>query len=120
MDLSSTRLCWYSDTEDDNFNVGYISDKLFLASGDSGHAFSTPVHCSSDLTYWSTEFLPVIGDLIAAAIDRQLPEELTKLWAPDRPKIATSETKGRHLKTPKTLAEVGLASAADLKWLGGK
>lgn len=41
--IEATRLCWYSDTEDNDFLISYCpyyEDKsLFVGAGDSGHAF---------------------------------------------------------------------------------
>jgi hypothetical protein len=46
--FSGTRMCWYCDSKDCDFLVGYSArhPSLFLATGDSGHAY---------------KFLPVIG-----------------------------------------------------------
>ncbi len=47
--ITDTRLCWYTDSLDNNFLVDYVpgyGDSLLVASGGSGHAF---------------KFLPVIG-----------------------------------------------------------
>lgn len=41
--ISMTRLCWYSDSEDNDFLISYCpyyeSKSLFVGAGDSGHAF---------------------------------------------------------------------------------
>ncbi|KAJ5100517.1 Sarcosine oxidase protein [Penicillium angulare] len=46
--VTSTRLCWYTDTFDDHYLIDYVPGKknLMVATGGSGHAF---------------KFLPVIG-----------------------------------------------------------
>lgn len=56
-----TRVCWYSDTLDENWIIDSLAnhparpkgtDKVWVVSGDSGHAF---------------KFLPIIGDVFLAA-----------------------------------------------------
>ena len=56
--LIGTRLCLYCDTFDGNFWLDHHPQRpgLFVAAGDSGHAF---------------KFAPVLGDLIADAVERQ-------------------------------------------------
>jgi sarcosine oxidase/L-pipecolate oxidase len=65
--FSKTRLCWYSDTRTGDFLIDYHPhwQNLFVATGDSGHAF---------------KFLPVIGDKIAACIARDRPGEFEGKW----------------------------------------
>lgn len=65
--FSKTRLCWYSDTPDADFLIDYHPHwrGLFVATGDSGHAF---------------KFLPVIGDKITDRILRQGPPEFRGKW----------------------------------------
>ncbi|KAK4145254.1 FAD dependent oxidoreductase [Dichotomopilus funicola] len=62
-----TRLCWYSDTPDADFLIDYHPHwrGLFVATGDSGHAF---------------KFLPVIGDKIADCIAGNCPVEFRGKW----------------------------------------
>ncbi|KAM5542918.1 hypothetical protein V8D89_003302 [Ganoderma adspersum] len=66
-----TRLCWYTDSPDDNWVIGSHPDinNLVLATSGSGHAF---------------KFLPVIGRLVADAIEGKLPPELVKKFAANR------------------------------------
>lgn len=56
--LIGTRLCLYCDTFDGNFWFDHHPQRpgLFVAAGDSGHAF---------------KFAPVLGDLIADAVERR-------------------------------------------------
>ncbi|KAG7091015.1 hypothetical protein E1B28_010077 [Marasmius oreades] len=70
--FSSTRLCWYNDTPDGDWMIGkHPSDLgLVLATGGSGHAF---------------KFLPVLGRVVADAIEGTLDSQLVKKFAPDRP-----------------------------------
>lgn len=53
---------------DGNFLIDYhpSCDRLFIATGGSGHAF---------------KFFPVIGDKILAAIEHRLDPELKALWS---------------------------------------
>ncbi|TBU41966.1 FAD dependent oxidoreductase [Dichomitus squalens] len=66
-----TRLCWYTDSADDNWVIGAHPEieNVFLATSGCGHAF---------------KFLPVIGRLVADAIEGKLPPELVKKFAPGR------------------------------------
>lgn len=66
--FSKTRLCWYSDTPTADFLIDYHPNwrGLFVATGDSGHAF---------------KFLPVIGDKIADCIMRSCPPEFRSKWS---------------------------------------
>ncbi|KAK5652793.1 hypothetical protein OQA88_9649 [Cercophora sp. LCS_1] len=65
--FSKTRLCWYSDTPTGDFLIDYHPRYrgLFVATGDSGHAF---------------KFMPVIGDKIADCIMRNCPVEFRGKW----------------------------------------
>lgn len=56
--LASTRICLYGDSFDGHFLIDHDPDHpgLFIASGDSGHAF---------------KFTPVLGELIADAVERK-------------------------------------------------
>ncbi|KAL2119741.1 hypothetical protein VTJ04DRAFT_6702 [Mycothermus thermophilus] len=65
--FSKTRLCWYSDTPTADFVVDYHPHwrGLFVATGDSGHAF---------------KFLPVIGEKVVDRIMRAGPPEFEGKW----------------------------------------
>lgn len=65
--FSKTRLCWYSDTPTADFLIDYHPGwrGLFIATGDSGHAF---------------KFLPVIGEKITDCIMRNCPPEFRGKW----------------------------------------
>ncbi|KAK6350916.1 hypothetical protein TWF718_004098 [Orbilia javanica] len=66
-EFKKTRLCWYTDTPTGDFIVSYhpTIDRLFLATGGSGHAF---------------KFLPVLGEKVADGIEGKLDEDLVQLW----------------------------------------
>ncbi|KAF9268707.1 FAD dependent oxidoreductase [Marasmius fiardii PR-910] len=70
--FTSTRLCWYNDTPDGNWLIGkHPRDPgLVLATGGSGHAF---------------KFLPVLGRIVADAIQGTLDSQLADKFALDRP-----------------------------------
>ncbi|KAL2266118.1 hypothetical protein VTJ83DRAFT_5470 [Remersonia thermophila] len=65
--FAKTRLCWYSDTPTADFIIDHHPNwrGLFVATGDSGHAF---------------KFLPVIGDKIVDRILREGPAEFEGKW----------------------------------------
>ncbi|KAJ7176133.1 FAD dependent oxidoreductase [Mycena crocata] len=70
----ATRLCWYTDSIDDDWVIGYYpgSEKsLLIATGGSGHGY---------------KFLPVIGKLVVDSIEDKLSEELSAKFAVDRSK----------------------------------
>jgi len=68
----STRLCWYNDSVDDDWVIGYHPESqntLMIATGGSGHAY---------------KFLPVIGRLVADAIEGKLSPDLAAKFSPTR------------------------------------
>ncbi|KAJ3475621.1 hypothetical protein NLI96_g11721 [Meripilus lineatus] len=69
--FSGTRLCWYTDTPDDDWIIGYhpTDSGLVLATGGSGHAY---------------KFLPNIGRLVADAIENKLEPDLVQRFALNR------------------------------------
>ncbi|KAE8324725.1 FAD dependent oxidoreductase [Aspergillus sergii] len=66
-EFSNRRLCWYSDTPKGDFIVDYHPDfhNLFIATGDSGHAF---------------KFLPVIGRYVADSFEGKASEIQKSRW----------------------------------------
>ncbi|KAJ7818206.1 FAD dependent oxidoreductase, partial [Mycena olivaceomarginata] len=68
----ATRMCWYNDSFDGDWVIGYHpkSEKsLMFATAGSGHAY---------------KFLPVIGRLVADAIEDKLSPDLVAKFAVDR------------------------------------
>ena len=65
--FTKTRLCWYSDTRTADFLIDYhpFWQNLFVATGDSGHAF---------------KFMPVIGNKIVDCLMRKCPAEFKGKW----------------------------------------
>ncbi|KAF5348635.1 hypothetical protein D9758_006872 [Tetrapyrgos nigripes] len=79
--FKSTRLCWYNDSPDGDWIVGPHPEDpaLILATAGSGHAF---------------KFLPVIGCLVADAVQGTLDTVLAKKFALDRPASFAARTDG--------------------------
>jgi len=69
--FAATRLCWYADSPDSDWVIGYYpSDSgLFLATSGSGHAY---------------KFLPVIGLIVSDAIEGRLDPTIAQKFAVDR------------------------------------
>jgi len=78
--FAKTRICWYSDTPTGDFLIDYHPhiEGLFVAAGDSGHAF---------------KFMPVIGNKIADCIMQDCPPEFRRKWAwkPDTAFVITED-----------------------------
>ncbi|KAJ7496958.1 FAD dependent oxidoreductase [Mycena latifolia] len=96
----ATRLCWYCDSRDGDWVIGYhpqSEQSLVFATAGSGHAY---------------KFLPVIGRLVADAIENKLSPDLLNKFAIDRVPIQLDQSRlGRvvqeldlsHLCTPEDL-----------------
>ncbi|KAF8229018.1 FAD dependent oxidoreductase [Tricholoma matsutake] len=69
--FSATRLCWYNDSPDGNWIIGRdpADSSIMFATAGSGHAY---------------KFLPVIGRLVADAIQETLDPSIHDKFAPDR------------------------------------
>ncbi|KAN0126262.1 FAD dependent oxidoreductase domain containing protein [Lactarius tabidus] len=69
--FAATRLCWYTDSPDGDWMIGYYpSDSgLLLATSGSGHAY---------------KFLPVIGRIVTDAIEGTLDPAIAQKFAVDR------------------------------------
>ena len=66
--FETTRVCWYTDTPDEDFLVCHhpAHAGLFFATGGSGHAF---------------KFLPVLGEEIADILERKPGARFAEKWA---------------------------------------
>lgn len=66
INITSTRLCWYTDSFDNHFVVDAVPSRpgVMVATGGSGHAF---------------KFLPVLGKFVVDRIEGQQ-SEMLKLW----------------------------------------
>ncbi|KAF5383448.1 hypothetical protein D9757_006120 [Collybiopsis confluens] len=69
--FSNTRLCWYNDSPDGDWIIGHHpkNSSILFATGGSGHAF---------------KFFPVIGRIVADAVQGVLDPELVRKFALDR------------------------------------
>lgn len=87
-----TRVCHYSDTEDENWVIDHAPgpvDNVILATGDSGHGF---------------KFLPTIGEYIAARLPRSirptgvrdLTDYQARVWSIQHHLKLQAETKARQ------------------------
>lgn len=69
IDVSVTRLCWYTDTFDNHFLIDYVpgtADSLMAVTGGSGHAF---------------KYLPNIGQLVVDVMEGKAADKpVAKLW----------------------------------------
>ncbi|KAF7315136.1 DAO domain-containing protein [Mycena indigotica] len=98
----STRLCWYNDTVDGDWVIGYHPDSentVLLATGGSGHAY---------------KFLPVIGRLVADAIEGKLDPPVAEKFSLTRKPVQTDESRHDNVQeldlnslcTPEDLANL--------------
>ncbi|OJJ07021.1 hypothetical protein ASPVEDRAFT_154944 [Aspergillus versicolor CBS 583.65] len=65
--FTDSRLCWYTDSIDNEFVIDYVpgySDSLFICTGGSGHGF---------------KFLPVLGKYVKNQLERK-PDRFTPFW----------------------------------------
>ncbi|KAH7054286.1 FAD dependent oxidoreductase [Macrophomina phaseolina] len=65
--IETARLCWYTDSVDNDFVVDYVpgTEGLMVCSGGSGHGF---------------KFLPVLGAKVLEVIERKEDSEYVKAW----------------------------------------
>lgn len=99
--ISSTRMCWYTDSQDGDFFMTRIPGQpdLFVATGGSGHAF---------------KFLPVIGNVMVDVF-KSLQTPATQRFAfRDIASSSKRESSRSGNGTLKNLDSVELASHSDL------
>ncbi|PWN22343.1 FAD dependent oxidoreductase [Microstroma glucosiphilum] len=108
-----TRICWYSDTEDENWIIdgvpgqhpGEKVENLFIATGDSGHGF---------------KFLPTIGKFILGRLPSSqrpasipaLTEEQSRFWSLEHHRRLKKEVAAAAAKVRK---EIGDAATNNLR-----
>ncbi|EST04528.1 FAD dependent oxidoreductase [Kalmanozyma brasiliensis GHG001] len=92
----STRVCWYSDTLDENWILDRLSrhpaaqgrgDNVWVITGDSGHAY---------------KFLPIIGDLfatIAGLQDNERDWDLTRFTFEHQAKLHRDKSEGKKIES---------------------
>lgn len=97
--FTSTRMCWYTDSPDGDWLIGYYpSDAgLMLATSGSGHAY---------------KFLPVLGRLVADSIQGILDESIAQRFSPSRAYVKHDASRPRVDITD--LASEQLCAAEDL------
>ncbi|KAM0748516.1 FAD dependent oxidoreductase [Meredithblackwellia eburnea MCA 4105] len=97
--LVATRLCWYTDSVDNDFLIDHVPGKegLIVASGGSGHGF---------------KFLPLIGREVAAVILNK-PTDATHVFAwrdPVRPGEAPRNGLGEGRDGPRELSKMDVTN----------
>ncbi|KAI0079301.1 FAD dependent oxidoreductase [Panus rudis PR-1116 ss-1] len=97
--FSGTRMCWYTDSPDDDWLIGYHPNDpaIAFATAGSGHAY---------------KFLPIIGRLVADAIEGKLEPTLVQKFALDRQR--THHEPNRFGETPRELKPNDLCTPDDL------
>ncbi|KAM0324311.1 hypothetical protein ACHAQA_008088 [Verticillium albo-atrum] len=66
-DFSDSRLCWYTDSIDNDYVIDYVpgySKSLFICTGGSGHGF---------------KFLPILGRHVKNQLEG-MPDQFTSIW----------------------------------------
>ncbi|KAL2114195.1 hypothetical protein VUR80DRAFT_122 [Thermomyces stellatus] len=102
--FTDSRLCWYTDSIDNDFVIDYVpgySDSLFICTGGSGHAF---------------KFLPTLGKYVRNQLERK-PDHLTEHWkwrAVEEGKPANGLEEGES--GPREMSKLDLASPSDFKF----
>ncbi|KAJ7647653.1 FAD dependent oxidoreductase [Roridomyces roridus] len=97
----ATRLCWYNDSVDSDWVIGYKPDyenSLFFATAGSGHGY---------------KFLPILGRLIADIIEGKSTDEVSAKFAVDREIKHVDETRVDQM--PRELVIGELCVAEDLQ-----
>ncbi|KAF8270483.1 FAD dependent oxidoreductase [Lactarius quietus] len=97
--FAATRLCWYTDSPDGDWMIGYYpSDSgLLLATSGSGHAY---------------KFFPVVGRIVADAIEGTLDPAIAQKFAVDRRHTTLDLSRGDS--KPADLATEQLCTPDDL------
>ncbi|OCH89862.1 FAD dependent oxidoreductase [Obba rivulosa] len=97
--ISWTRMCWYTDSSDDDWVIGFhpSDPNVMLATAGSGHAY---------------KFLPVIGQLVADAVEGKMDPLLVRKFALDRPPSLATPSRHNYLARPLDLSQ--LCTAEDL------
>lgn len=104
--ISSTKLCWYTDSIDNSFVVDFVpgKDKVLVCSGGSGHGF---------------KFLPILGREVVKIIEGQSKDGVySQMWrwrdgdTKDKNGLEEGET------GPRVLSNQNMASEAD--WVFAK
>ncbi|KAI9508539.1 FAD dependent oxidoreductase [Russula earlei] len=100
--FAATRLCWYTESPDSDWMIGfYPSDPgLFVATAGSGHAY---------------KFLPVIGLIVSDALEGRLDPAIARKFAVDRkPSTLDRFDLSRGFLKPGNLGNEPLCTPEDL------
>ncbi|WRT66076.1 uncharacterized protein IL334_003029 [Kwoniella shivajii] len=103
--ITKTRLCWYTDSNDNNFVIDYVpgyNKSLFVCSGGSGHGF---------------KFLPVLGDHVVNQVEGKQ-DQFTNLWKYRKPSETETHVNGldEGEAGDRVLAKLQLAQNEDWTW----
>lgn len=100
--IDVTRLCWYGDSEDDNYLIDFSpyhdKDSLFVVGGDSGHAF---------------KMIGRLGDVIVPILNREGDKFLTELFSWKRVREKKNMI-NKGLSDPRALINLKMSTEADL------
>ena len=110
----------YADTPNEDWLIGSVpgDPSLFVATGGSGHAYKVNLAWDPNLLSdvpTHDQFLPVIGRLVADAIQGVLPDHLVKKFAVGRNVNPESTLRiERRIDTTRRLDENSLSTEEDL------
>ncbi|KAJ5095638.1 hypothetical protein NUU61_004994 [Penicillium alfredii] len=102
--FTDSRLCWYTDSIDNEFVIDYVpgySDSLFICSGGSGHGF---------------KFLPILGKYVKNQLER-VPDRFTPIWkwrGVEKGKDCNGLEEGES--GPREMSKLQLAKPQDFKF----
>jgi len=107
-------MCWYSDVVDGDWVIDYTKKypNLLIAAGGSGHAFKVSHSVPYSRFPGSSQFLPIMGDLIRKRLENTLEPHLQHKWRLDR--VALAEDPQRTGMARKELDLTQLATKKEL------
>ncbi|GAD95165.1 sarcosine oxidase [Paecilomyces variotii No. 5] len=101
--VTTTRLCWYTDTFDNHFVIDSVPSKpgVVVATGGSGHAF---------------KFLPIIGRFVADRVEGKQSDMLDRFfkWRSLKPGEKAYNVIMRGKESPNALQNVPMSEERDL------
>lgn len=104
IDITATRLCWYTDTFDNHFVVDVVPNRpgVIVATGGSGHAF---------------KFLPVLGRFVADRIEGKESDKIMEFrrWRRLKDGEKPVNVLGQGSRSPTALANVKMSKSEDLR-----
>ncbi|KAH8905810.1 FAD dependent oxidoreductase [Coniochaeta sp. PMI_546] len=99
--ISSTKLCWYTDSIDNSFLIDYVPDRpgVFVCSGGSGHGF---------------KFLPILGREVVKILRGSEPTVYRDMWKwRDSPSDSRRNGLEEGEAGPRVLAKQTMATERD-------